>query len=130
MVILTLKTDQQQAEVAIYEDETKRQAKTWTAHRQLAETIHTVIDEVCQKADLSLHDIRGIVCFEGPGSFTGLRIGLSVGNALAYAFQIPIVKAGGDDWALAGIARLRAGENDDIIVPVYGGEANVTAPRK
>jgi tRNA threonylcarbamoyladenosine biosynthesis protein TsaB len=38
-----------------------------------------------------MHDIEGVVCFKGPGSFTGLRIGLTVGNALAYAQNIPVV---------------------------------------
>ncbi len=47
--------------------------------------------------------IEGIVCYEGPGSFTGLRIGLSFGNALAYTRGIPIVGARDSSWIEKGL---------------------------
>ena len=75
-------------------------------------------------------DITGIVVFRGPGSFTGLRIGVTVANSLAYSRNVPIVGELGEDWAKKGISRIFAGESDDVVMPEYGGEANITAPRK
>lgn len=79
---------------------------------------------------LSLQQIEGIVCFKGPGSFTGLRISLSVANALAYAQAIPIVAKHGEKWIESGIKDLLAGKKDRIALPYYDRPAATTPPRK
>lgn len=129
MLLLTLRTDKPEAEIGLYQDQSQIAYHVWQAHRQLAETIHTTIVQVLKKQDLDWQSLEGIVLFQGPGSFTGLRIGATVANALAAALSIPIVGAR-DDWIEAGIARLLAGENDQIVIPHYGAEPNTTAPRK
>jgi tRNA threonylcarbamoyladenosine biosynthesis protein TsaB len=88
------------------------------------------IQDLCQKNELDFKDIQGIVGFKGPGSFTGLRIGLSVANALAYGMQIPIVDAKGSNWQRSGIAKLLSGYSQKIILPEYNSEPNITKPRK
>ena len=86
--------------------------------------------ELLESQAENLEDVQGIVCFKGPGSFTGLRIGLTVGNALAYGLSIPIVGTMGDDWQKTGLQKLLSGANEDIIIPEYGAEAHVTLPSK
>jgi tRNA threonylcarbamoyladenosine biosynthesis protein TsaB len=75
-------------------------------------------------------DVTGLVIFKGPGSFTGLRIGVTVFNTLAATNRWPIVGVQGEDWRRQGIARLAASENDELVLPEYGGEAHITKPRK
>ncbi len=130
MMILTVRTDNPKAEVGIYEDNRQLAYITWPAHRQLADTIHTKIDELLNKSSKQLSDIEAIVCFKGPGSFTGLRIGLSAANALAYSLQVPIVGSIGEDWLESGIKNIFAGGNDKITLPEYGAAARTTKPRK
>src|SRR3972149_5808009 len=48
------------------------------------------IDEVLKKEKLSLKDIKEIEVETGPGSFTGLRVGVSVANALGWSLGIPV----------------------------------------
>lgn len=48
------------------------------------------IDEVLRKEGVSLKDIKEIEVNPGPGSFTGLRVGLAVANALGWALKIPV----------------------------------------
>src|SRR5579875_3211990 len=106
MNILILRTDKPQAEVGLYKDEEKQKYISWQADRQLSITIHKKIEELLEGAKP-----EGIVVYGGPGSFTGLRIGISVANALAYSLDIPIVAVGGPDWIENAIKKLASGVN-------------------
>lgn len=130
MTILSIRTDNPEAELGLYEDTQQLAYATWTAHRELSVTIHRKIDELLHGQHKVLHDIQGIVCFKGPGSFTGLRIGLTVANSLAYALQIPVVARPHPEWLEAGIADLLAGKDDHVALPAYGGEAHTTPQKK
>jgi hypothetical protein len=55
---------------------------------------------------------------------------MSVGNAMAYAQNVPIVACGGDDWLKESVERLQAGQNDKVGIPEYGAPPHVTKPRK
>jgi tRNA threonylcarbamoyladenosine biosynthesis protein TsaB len=130
MLVLTIRTDRPEAEVGLFDEHTKLAYETWHAHRELSVTIHQKIEALLGTQHKTMHDVQAIVCFQGPGSFTGLRIGLSVGNALAYGLDAPIVATMGDDWIEKGITRLHAGERDELALPHYGAAANITLPRK
>lgn len=125
-----MRTDKPEAEIGLFDDNKQLAYSAWTAHRELAETIHLKIKELLESQDHSLTDIGGIVAFKGPGSFTGLRIGLSVANALAYARQVPIVAMLGEHWLKAGLTRLQNSETDGLAQPEYGSPPHITMPRK
>jgi tRNA threonylcarbamoyladenosine biosynthesis protein TsaB len=130
MIILTIRTDKPEAEIGLYDGQTKIAYETWEAHRKLAETLHQKIEALLEGSDKTWQDVNGIVGYQGPGSFTGLRIGLSVENAVGYSLQIPVVATQGEDWITAGIERLMAGDQDEVALPFYGRDANITTPRK
>lgn len=130
MLILTIRTDKPEAEIGLYDGETQLVYETWQAHRQLAETLHAKISDVLNGQRKKLEDIAGIVCYKGPGSFTGLRIGLTVANALAYSYALPIVGTAGERWQLEGIQRLHNGESDQIALPEYGAPVFTTRQKK
>ena len=102
----------------------------WQADRGLAKNLLRYLQEQLQKHGKNWNDITGIGAFRGPGSFTGLRIGLTVLNTMADAQAIPIVGAEGDEWQQEAIKKLNDGQNETIVLPYYGGEANITKPRK
>jgi tRNA threonylcarbamoyladenosine biosynthesis protein TsaB len=130
MIILTLRTDKPEAELGLYEDAKQLSHITWQAHRQLSSTIHQKITELLEQNQKQLTDIQGIVCFKGPGSFTGLRIGLTTANALAYSLTLPIVSEMGEDWVQKGQVRLQKGESESVAMPEYGAEAFTTQQKK
>lgn len=102
----------------------------WQADRTLAHGLLGYLQDHLTAERSSWSALTGLGVFEGPGSFTGLRIGMAVLNTLADSLQIPIVGARDEAWQTTCLERLRAGENDQIVLPFYGGEANITKPRK
>jgi tRNA threonylcarbamoyl adenosine modification protein YeaZ len=49
-----------------------------------------LIDKVVKEAGIALRDLNEVEVSTGPGSYTGLRVGVAVANALAFALQIPV----------------------------------------
>lgn len=128
-MILLIDTSTPVCKVSLVEGDW-RYSSEWEAGRSLAKGLLRHLDETLQGQGKQWQDVTGLVVYKGPGSFTGLRIGATVFNTLAYANAIPIVGTSGDDWQAAGERRLALGENDEIVMPEYGGEANITQPRK
>lgn len=125
---LALKTDQ--AEVELYlltSDGEIAKQKIWLADRELARDLPGEIDALLGG---KYEELKGIIVFKGSGSFTGLRIGAAVANAIAYAQQINIVGTTGDEWRNSGVRRLQAGDDDKIVLPTYGARPHITSVKK
>ncbi len=90
MKILALDTATQTCSVAIIDDErllvelTRANIKTHSRH------LMDLIETVCLAADLSVRDMDGFAVTIGPGSFTGLRIGISTIKGLAFSLAKPV----------------------------------------
>jgi len=56
------------------------------------------IDQSLKKSRAELADLKGVFVIKGPGSFTGLRVGLSVANQFAHQLKIPITGLRTDEW--------------------------------
>ena len=102
----------------------------WQADRTLAKGLLAYLRDQLAAHGWTFSDITGIGVFKGPGSFTGLRIGLTVVNTMAESNRIPIVGTTGDRWRGDALAALGDGKNDRIVMPLYGNDANITTPRK
>ncbi|MDF7676559.1 tRNA (adenosine(37)-N6)-threonylcarbamoyltransferase complex dimerization subunit type 1 TsaB [Neisseriaceae bacterium ESL0693] len=78
---LSLGLHQEGETVCVYEAAGTRQS----------ELILPAIDQLLHKASLTLTDLDAIVYAQGPGAFTGLRIGLGVAHGLAMPFALPLI---------------------------------------
>ena len=56
-----------------------------------AEKIHVFIEEIIKETGIGVNDLNGIAVSKGPGSYTGLRIGVSSAKGLCYALGIPLI---------------------------------------
>ncbi|HET6924650.1 MAG TPA: tRNA (adenosine(37)-N6)-threonylcarbamoyltransferase complex dimerization subunit type 1 TsaB [Candidatus Saccharimonadales bacterium] len=130
MLIITIRTDKPEAEIGLYENTALLVADRWLAHRQLAETLHGRLRQLLETQGKQWRDVQGIAVFQGPGSFTGLRIGISVANALAYSLQVPVAGAEDPDWTDAAIDSLVRGEAGKLVVPEYGALPHITPQKK
>ncbi|HET9098284.1 MAG TPA: tRNA (adenosine(37)-N6)-threonylcarbamoyltransferase complex dimerization subunit type 1 TsaB [Candidatus Saccharimonadales bacterium] len=127
---LSIKTDNPRAEIGLHEGLQEISSLSWTADRELSATLHLSIKQLLEDKGKELSDVGGIAVFQGPGSFTGLRIGLCVANALAYALNVPITAGRGDDWITDALKNLEEGRGDKLVKPFYGAEPHITKPRK
>jgi tRNA threonylcarbamoyladenosine biosynthesis protein TsaB len=56
-----------------------------------AEVLHVIIANVFKETDITLNQLEAVAISEGPGSYTGLRIGASAAKGLCYALDIPLI---------------------------------------
>ncbi len=56
-----------------------------------AEKLHVFIEELFLETNLKLQDLNAVAVSQGPGSYTGLRIGVSAAKGLCYALSIPLI---------------------------------------
>jgi tRNA threonylcarbamoyladenosine biosynthesis protein TsaB len=73
--------------------------------RRHAAALLPAVQSLLQRAGASLDDLRGIALSDGPGSFTGLRVGAAVAKALVHARSLPLWSAPSLLVRAAGVAR-------------------------
>ena len=56
-----------------------------------AEKLHVFIEEILKESNIAFHDLNAIAVSKGPGSYTGLRIGVSSVKGLCYALNVPMI---------------------------------------
>ncbi len=91
MYILGLETSTQTGSVALMTEQMLVAEYTLTTKLTHAERLFSAIDHLFQTAALPLNELGGIAVARGPGSFTGLRIGVTTAKSLAYSLNIPVV---------------------------------------
>lgn len=132
-MIVYLRTDKPDAEIWLSEHIDSNEASvlyTWSAHRELSDTIHRKLISLLHEKGKKIPDIGGIVFYTGPGSFTGLRIGASVAQSLAWSLGVPLVGVNGNDWLALGRQALQGGERTISLRLEYGGKIHITEQKK
>ena len=79
-----------------------------------AEQLHVFIEEVMAEAKVSLADLDAVAVSKGPGSYTGLRIGVSAAKGLCFSLDIPFIAVP----TLKSMALQAISENVDYLIPV------------
>ena len=113
MLILGIETATERVSVAIGGHEGVIGLFEVTRGRRHAETLVPAIDFVCRQADIELDEISVVAVDVGPGLFTGMRVGLATGKAIAHALRIPMIGISSLDL-LAFPCR----HTDRVVVPV------------
>ncbi len=90
-VILNIDTALESASVSVAIDGQIVQLRTNDIQKDHAVFMHTAIKELLDAAGTSMQDLHAIAVTTGPGSYTGLRVGLSTAKGLCYALGLPLI---------------------------------------
>ena len=134
MNILALETTDRVASVALLTDDGCRQLRIESPLRH-EETVMPAVDELLSVAGLSPADLAALAVDVGPGSFTGVRIGVCHGNAMALALGVPVVSVNALEalaWPLLGgsrpVAAIIDARNGNGYGALYGPDGAVLLP--
>lgn len=130
MIVVAIRTDSPEAQIGLYDGNAWLAREIWHAHRELGRTIHSKLRDLLADGGIDWNDVEGVVAYKGPGSFTGLRIGLTVANSIAASLKIPIAGGSGEGWVDEAMGLLQAGKSVGFVLPEYGSEAHITQQRK
>lgn len=113
-VILSIETSTSLCSVAVHEDGGLISLKELNEPGAHSEKLMGMIDSVLLEAHLEYAQLDAIAVSEGPGSYTGLRIGVSTAKGLAYALEKPLIGIN----TLQAIASSRVYQKDEIGIAV------------
>ena len=141
MNILALDTSALTASVAIMKDEKVVFDENVTCRLTHSETLMPMVDSALKSVEMSLSDIDLFAAANGPGSFTGVRIGVSTVKALAYAsdknvcgvstlLSLAYNLAAAENIPIVPIMDARRGQVYNAVYIFEGGKAReITPPR-
>lgn len=109
MKLLSIDTSSDVCSVAILEDDKLIKELNITDSKTHSENLMPLVDKLFGETGLQLADMQAIACSIGPGSFTGIRIGIATVKAMAGVFNLPVI-------GVTSLETLAEMENGDTIV--------------
>ncbi len=125
--ILAIDTSTDVCSVAIAQKGKKEEIheSTVIAAREHTQRILPMIEKLLAESALTLRQLDAIAIANGPGSFTGLRIGLSVAQGLAYGADLPLVPVSTlMAMAYSAVRRRKISDQKALIVPAIDARMN------
>ena len=84
MITLAINTASSSTAIALFEGGGLLKEDSWQSENNEAEKLMPAIDQLCTTVGRPLSEISRVLAIQGPGSFTGLRVGITVANTIAY----------------------------------------------
>lgn len=109
-IILNIDTAIDTGSVCISNDGNSMSIRSNDKQHDHAAWIHNAIQEVVEEAGITIKDLDAVAVSNGPGSYTGLRIGLATAKGLCFALDIPLILLGTLQVMVAAVIRRRKTE--------------------
>lgn len=136
--ILLIDTAQQDAVVAISQEGVVTDRLTNPVQMEHASFLHVAIDSLCRKHGLSLRDVDAIAVMNGPGSYTGLRVGLAAAKGICYSINKPLICINTLNWMAYGnrdgsnalICPMIDARRMEVFTACFDGQMNLIIPHE
>ena len=93
-IILCIDSSVSTASVALAKGKILLGKKIGVEQKQHASFLQPAIKELLNESNISMNDLSAVAVTNGPGSYTGLRIGMATAKGLCYALNIPLITIG------------------------------------
>jgi len=90
-MLLAIDTSTDTASLALLQDGAVLAELTWLCGQNHSTQLLPRLAHLLNQADLSLQSVSGVIVAQGPGSYNGLRVGISTAKGLAFSLGIPLV---------------------------------------
>ena len=90
-LILSLETSTKTCSVALHQDTTLLALQEVHLEKSHSSLLNVMIRDILDYCDIPKKSLDAVAISMGPGSYTGLRIGVSVAKGLCYALDIPLI---------------------------------------
>jgi len=118
-LVLALETSTRNCSVALIQDKELIGIKEEHADQYIhSEKLHLFIQELLETHNYKASQLSAIAVGAGPGSYTGLRIGVASAKALAYSLSIPLISAKGTELLKEGLLQRESLAPESIIHPM------------
>lgn len=115
MTILNLETSTKNCSVAISKDsQLLSLCEEYDDKYGHSEKLHQFVEWALEGAEIKMKDLDAVCVSKGPGSYTGLRIGVSAAKGFCYGLNIPLLSL----TSLEILTQTRIGKNYDLVIPM------------
>jgi tRNA threonylcarbamoyl adenosine modification protein YeaZ len=90
MKILAINTAIKETSIALTDGKKIIHERSWGSFSNEAEKLMPEIAKAFKKAKIDFKEIKKIIVLKGPGTFTGLRVGVAAANTISYLLNVPI----------------------------------------
>ena len=90
-IILNIDTATETAVISLSENEKVINFATNSTQKDHASFLHPAIKNLLQQANMPINKLNAVAVTSGPGSYTGLRVGMACAKGLCYALNIPLI---------------------------------------
>ena len=90
-MILLIDTAQQTSTVSLSENGRVIFSEENPVMNESASWLHPAVERLLNQAEITLHEMKAVAVIAGPGSYTGLRVGMAAAKGFCYALQIPLI---------------------------------------
>jgi len=115
--ILSIETSTAICSVAIHNEGKLMANADLYLEKSHSNSLTPLIEQLLHHCDLQMSDLNAIAVSSGPGSYTGLRIGLSTAKGLCYALEIPLISISSLDSMTTQVLNFHKGDNS-IYIPM------------
>lgn len=122
-MILAIDTATRWTGLALHDGNTVVAEHGWRSVNRQTVEMAPAVQRMLRRADVGVEDLQAIAVSLGPGSYTGLRIGLGLAKGLALANQIPLLGVPTLDIVAAAQPQLEA----ELVVVAEAGRTRITA---
>lgn len=112
--ILQINTALETASVSLAINGTVTLERRNDVQKEHASFLHLAIAEIMQEAGIALKNLAAVAVIHGPGSYTGLRVGLAGAKGICYGLSVPLITVNTLEW-MAGACK---NEEADLFCPM------------